>query len=66
MQAIEGNNELKPCPFCGAKCEHTPRLSKGFPPLRFYAWVVCDCGAEGPSKLYDCQAIEAWNTRSPQ
>lgn len=59
------SEELKPCPFCGNKCEHTPRVHKGFSPLRLYSWVFCtNCSANGPIRLYAVDAIAAWNLRS--
>ena len=51
-----GRQELKPCPFCGAK-EWTIRPA--------YQIQCPRCGAEGPNGAIPATAKEAWNTRQP-
>ena len=63
------SNDLKPCPFCGGKAEHSiGKTGDGKP----WHYVECvDCGATGPTPDYadhniaviECRA-EAWNTRA--
>jgi hypothetical protein len=48
--------ELKPCPFCGAR-EWTIRPA--------YQVQCPRCGAEGPNGAIPATAKEAWNTRQP-
>lgn len=55
------SNTLLPCPFCG--------ISDAFGPIYddhpIYKWlVVCDeCGAQGPARETEAEAVEAWNWR---
>lgn len=63
------NDDLKPCPFCGGRAEHSiGKTGDGKP----WHYVECvDCGATGPTPSYadhniaviECRA-EAWNTRA--
>ena len=63
------SDDLKPCPFCGGKAEHSiGKTGDGKP----WHYVECvDCGATGPTPDYadhniaviECRA-EAWNTRA--
>ena len=63
------SDDLKPCPFCGGKAEHSiGKTGDGKP----WHYVECvDCGATGPTPSYadhniaviECRA-EAWNTRA--
>jgi Lar family restriction alleviation protein len=63
------SNDLKSCPFCGGKAEHSiGKTGDGKP----WHYVECvDCGATGPTPDYadhniaviECRA-EAWNTRA--
>lgn len=50
---------LKVCPFCGGE---------PLPPYQGADWwcIDCRCGAHGPSKAREAQAIAAWNRREPQ
>ena len=55
-----GMRELKICPFCGrtAELKH--------PGYEYYSpcWCKCtQCGAEGPTKVSELEAKEAWNRR---
>ena len=57
---MSATDELKPCPFCGgenlASNWHSP-------------FIICnDCGAFGPGNADSTheQAVEAWNTRTPE
>jgi len=63
------SEDLKPCPFCGGKAEHSiGKTGDGKP----WHYVECvDCGATGPTPncadhnitVIECRA-EAWNTRA--
>ncbi len=51
-------DELKPCPFCGARDPDWFHV--------VYGEVNCgNCGAVGPCELTDAEAIAAWNRRAP-
>lgn len=56
------NEELKPCPFCGAGnviLRKSERLH--------FSWVSCpDCGLEAPTEtgVSDDDAVSYWNTRA--
>lgn len=52
--------ELKPCPFCRSQ-----NVSVDTDIDDIFYWVSCDaCGAEGPQKMVELDAIEAWNHRA--
>ena len=56
----EGGN-MKVCPYCGGICVE---LSHTFY-APYWAVVWCrECGAQGPLKMDDAQAIAAWNHRA--
>ena len=57
--------ELKFCPFCGGEAEVVVFARVGQRP-KFFP-TCTNCGAELP-RVYRTkeQAIEAWNTRTPQ
>ncbi|MBO6179430.1 MAG: Lar family restriction alleviation protein [Selenomonadaceae bacterium] len=61
------SEELKPCPFCGAKYSSekftagTVQLMRG----EKYFWAIClNCGVRTGEYLGDEAAIEAWNRRA--
>lgn len=56
--------ELKPCPFCKLDYTNTYEFQNYY--SQPYRWrVICNsCGAEGPIKDTEQQAIDAWNKRS--
>ena len=48
---------LAPCPFCHS-CSVSVRQAQD-------RWVLCSsCGAEGPTRLTEVEAIAAWNRRA--
>jgi Lar family restriction alleviation protein len=50
--------ELKPCPFCGSSDVHIVAGDK------CDEWGTCvNCGADGPFRDTEAQAIAAWNRR---
>lgn len=49
--------KLQPCPFCGAE----PGGVDGDDIARS---VGCHCGANGPVRQFDAEAIEHWNRRT--
>jgi Lar family restriction alleviation protein len=52
---------IDPCPFCGNSPWPIPQL--GMKSLRA---MWCEgCGADGPSRPTDAEAIVAWNERAP-
>lgn len=57
--------ELMPCPWCG-KAEFRVAWTRVTDEVQF--WRVecanCDCGANGPDRDTEDEAIGAWNTRS--
>jgi Lar family restriction alleviation protein len=54
------NDELKPCPFCGCKPWFKPREYG----VEKQTFVNClHCGAVGPTKVNDDEAIASWNNR---
>jgi len=61
---------LQPCPFCGSTIDAKVIRNHIFP-LRqhcdvsseFTNCVVCSCGAQGPEKSAEADAIHAWNRR---
>lgn len=57
--------ELKPCPFCGEHCSwdrDAHQQECGGKPLMY---VNCGrCGAEGPGRWVEADAITGWNTRA--
>lgn len=57
--------ELKPCPFkeCGYKDIEVLLEQVSFTTYKFFAYCP-DCGARGPRKDDEQQAIDAWNKRS--
>lgn len=64
---MSGENELKPCPFCGAKDEVGFGISKSklFDEVRTHHHVECAaCGVMGPSCETDEEALEGWNRRA--
>ena len=66
-------NELKPCPFCGGRKFHQNTKAKGYFIKKAAARAGKDtsnhltrctkCGAKGPLKHSEAEAITAWNTR---
>ncbi len=53
-------DELKPCRWC-----HEPHVKLSSRGIDHYG--ICDvCGAAGPKRMTPEQAIEAWNTRTPE
>ncbi len=50
-------NELKPCPFCGAKAEVKSAMGE--------YWVLCEFNCTGMESSQD-RAIAAWNRRAPE
>lgn len=60
--------ELLPCPHCGAKpYPHVQNSSSHVEgdPSRWLQIVWChDCGAVGPHRNTEAEAITAWNTRA--
>ena len=69
-------NELKPCPFCGAKAKtydyegerdiYDPDTLGYVDTEHFTGWCCCCevCGAAVPEKRSEAESIEAWNTRA--
>lgn len=57
------NNELKPCPKCGATDRiHKVHIISRRHPWRYY--IECDnCHYCGETKLFLRRAIKAWNKR---
>jgi len=54
--------EIKPCPFCGGKCEWRVMPWHGQ-----LGYVYCHrekCGARGPKRATQLAAINAWNRRA--
>jgi len=64
---MSGENELKPCPFCGAQEEVSFGIShsKLFDETRVHHHVECEeCGVMGPSCDTTEEALIGWNRRS--
>lgn len=59
--------ELKPCPFCGAKNPILVRYAKGQSvdgqPIRGI-WIGCRCCEASVFYRFEKEAIEAWNRRA--
>ena len=55
-------NKLKPCPFCKPEdeCQGALIVSDD----RRWAWAEFACGARGPERRTEKEAINAWNTRT--
>lgn len=52
------SEELKPCPFCGSKRIKAHDVGEGW-------WCICqDCKAQGPFKMLENTAVDAWNRRA--
>lgn len=56
-------NKLLSCPFCGGDKVRISR-SDGINYEPYYFVRCHKCGAEGPFKSIEAEAITAWNTRS--
>lgn len=60
------SQELKPCPFCD--WINIPRIvrwdMRNFRQRGRYCRVVCACGAKGPDRESEADAIAAWNHRA--
>ena len=56
------SEKLKPCPFCGTKegAELSLVVDSMFGTRRAHCW---NCGASGPAKRQEENAIAAWNRR---
>jgi Lar family restriction alleviation protein len=50
--------KLLPCPFCGRDAANLA-VGSGC------EYVVCGCGAEGPARPSEAEAIAVWNRRFP-
>src|SRR5262244_2663190 len=60
-QGIFHVSEFLPCPFCGGDEVFVSRAVQGS------CWVVCEnlhCGAIGPTRLTQAEAVAAWNSRA--
>ena len=57
--------ELKPCPFCGARVtDYDQPIGLGYAYTIDAYCVICDrCGANGGHHDGRAEAIEAWNRR---
>ena len=56
--------ELKPCPFCDWGVPPIVRWDmRNFRQRGRYCRVVCTCGAKGPDRESEAEAVAAWNHR---
>lgn len=61
--ALEAEEELRSCPFCGSEAELVHPLSKGYALDRYF--VVCKaCRAASTRYNTEADAIAAWNRRA--
>lgn len=60
--------KLKPCPFCGGNAKLMAPGYKHYLLHRYSPhWCKCtQCGAEGPVKASDSEAVEGWNKRAEE
>lgn len=70
-QNQHGNCELLPCPFCGGKAHikgMSVKTNKLFRKIATtYYYVKCfTCGNNTEVKATEVEAVEKWNTRTPQ
>ena len=61
------SDELRKCPFCGAKCEVYEAFPKGGFPWAFGVEHSDNCPITDDCTVYktEAEAIAAWNTRAP-
>ena len=55
--------ELKPCPFCGASCQHVTKEVLASGTSIYYVKCRC-CEACGPQSNKEGYAASEWNERS--